>query len=76
MLTLRCNPKVESTALGHTPAENSYVVTTEPTCTTAGAANATCARCGEKYDVVLEALGHDYVDNDTRLRNIPVMFTE
>ena len=63
--------KVESTALGHTPAENSYVVTTEPTCTTAGAANATCARCGEKYDVVLDALGHDYVDNDTPVEEHP-----
>lgn len=67
MFDLRRYNKVENSATGHTPADDSYVITIEPTCTKGGAATATCATCGEAYDIVLDALGHNYVTLDTAI---------
>ena len=52
-------------ALGHTPAADSEIVITQPTCEEDGSGTATCERCGvtgDNYQYVIPALGHDYVD--------------
>lgn len=53
----------EVAALGHTPGELTTIK--EPTCTETGLAEGVCTVCGEKLEeVVLPALGHDYVASE------------
>ncbi|MGN1329286.1 MAG: leucine-rich repeat domain-containing protein [Eubacterium sp.] len=52
-------------ALGHTPVGGSEIIITQPTCEEDGLETATCERCGvsgDNYQIVIPALGHDYVD--------------
>ena len=48
--------QITTAALGHS--YNSGVITTEPTCTTAGVKTFTCSRCSDSYTQSVDALGH------------------
>ena len=51
---------VEIPALGHI--SDNYTIYNPPTCTEGGELAGTCTRCGEDFDDVYSALGHNYVN--------------
>ncbi len=58
-------------ATGHTPVDGSYVEISAATCTTDGECSGICSVCGENYDVVIPALGHDMQNIETPIPSKP-----
>lgn len=55
---LGCNEKLEIA----THSWNAGVITTQPSCTTAGTKTFTCTTCGEQKQTSIAAIGHNYDD--------------